>query len=145
MVASIAHVQRSLTIKCDVLQDVELIVREAVRLRASHKTLPRAVTQHPSMYTIIVLITDVHDLIRINDHRHGVVKQIVSGPVDTCAGNGHTETGSACPSLDAVIVRVSDVQALIHIDKYSVRTIELRRSSSSNAVSSDQDAISTAG
>ena len=109
MIASIAHIQSSSVIECHVLQRVELKDSRAVRLRTAHQTLTRTMTDSPSMDAIIALIADVHDLIRIDHHRHGIVQLAIAGAIDTCASNGYTRTRSVCPALDAVIVWISDV------------------------------------
>ena len=140
MIGPIAHVQRSLAIERRTLHVVELIDRRAVGSCTAHEALAHTITDQPAMDAIVELITDVHVLIRVDKHRHGIVELTIGGADSACASHRHTRTGAIGPLLNTMVVGVSDENGFRVIDKDPIRAIELRRSSSSKASSSHNGA-----
>ena len=139
MIAAIADIQRALAIERHRLQKVELIRCTAVCQRASHNALTRTIAHRPSVDAIVALVADVHDLIRVHDHRHGIAQLACGVAGSPSASHGHTIASTIRPSLDAMIGRVSDIDGFGIVHEYSGRSIELRRSRSGSARSSNHD------
>ena len=74
MVASIAHVQRSLIVERQALGRGQLIRSTSTGARTAHETFSRASARCPALNAIVGLIDDVQVLIRVHHHRHGIVQ-----------------------------------------------------------------------